>query len=79
MTKPERFSFEVLPSDMDGGSFDPFILEVPSLMGIEPAARRAWFSALAMLANIAEPEDFKVLVVGGPKSGTLVNSEGLVS
>lgn len=77
MPKPERFQFEVLPADMDGGPFDPFILEVPTLSGLEVAARRAYFSAMAMLANVAEPEDFRVLVYGGPKSGTLVNSGGL--
>lgn len=52
------FTFEVVPV-ADG--FVPFLLDVPTLLGLEAAARRAYFSVMALLASQGlDVEDFEV-------------------
>jgi hypothetical protein len=43
----DRYVFEIVPTT---GRFDAMLIEVPTTQGVEAAARRAYFSAMAMLA-----------------------------
>lgn len=81
MSGPELYSFAVYPADPDAATFDPFVLDVPSLLGLETAARRAWWSAFSYLQRqgTVEPEDFVVHEWTGSSDGRLVTSEGIVN
>jgi hypothetical protein len=59
MSTVPTFTFEVVP--VDGASFDPFVIDVPSLSGEGFAARRAYWSAFYLLGPRGiEPEEFAV-------------------
>lgn len=66
MTAVERYTFEVAPAGWDGMhdedlAFEPFLMDVPTLSGVDFAARRAWWSAFHALGPKGfEPEDFEV-------------------
>ncbi len=80
--EPERFTFAVYPADYaadSGGSFDSFLLEVPTLSGEDFAARRAWWSAFHLLGpQGVEPEDFLVACWRNDAPGPAVGSGGII-
>lgn len=52
-------TYEIVPKGKP--RFEPFIMDVPSLDHVrERSARRAYFTAMSYLQNVAEPEDFQV-------------------
>jgi hypothetical protein len=72
-----RFPFEVVP--VEAGTFEPFVLDVPTLSGRGFAARRAWWSAFHVLGPRGlEPEQFEVYVFDGDVRGDRVGAGGLV-
>jgi hypothetical protein len=80
------YSFAVYPAD-SSTAFDPFVLDVPTISHVgrvsaaaqDAAARRAWWTACAMLSPRGiEPEDFAVRVWTGSEDGPLVSSGGIV-
>lgn len=59
-TSVTRYSFAVYPADM-GHRFEPFILDVPTLSGVDFAARRAYWQAFHLLGpRGVEPEEMLV-------------------
>lgn len=55
----DYYAFEILPTTPEG--FEPMLIEVPTTLGIDAAARRAYFSAMAMLAARGfDIDDFEV-------------------
>ncbi len=84
MTAPAVFTFAVYPADFrdtaDGGLFDSFLLEVPTLSGEGAAARRAWWSVFHLLGPKGiEPEQFSVCCWRDNKPGPAVLSDGIVT
>lgn len=74
---PEVFTFAVYPEG--GASFDPFLLEVPSLSGRGFAARRAWWSVFHLLGPRGiEPEQYRVNVWEDEQDGPVVGSGGII-
>lgn len=75
-TAPELYGFAVYPADM-GDSFDPFIIDVPTMGGPEVAARRAWWFVFHQLGPQGiEPEEFLVCEWINGNPGRLVDSGG---
>lgn len=74
------FTFEVLPLDAEP-LFEPFLLDVPTMLGEDHSARRAWWSAFHMLGRLGvEPESFEVRRYGGATGeGRRVHSSGYVA
>ena len=73
--RPDLFTFAVYPDGLD-----PFLLDVPSLSGQGPAARRAYFSAMALLAGKGlNVDDFTVRVWADNADGPLVGPTGVQS
>lgn len=74
--QPEVFTFAVYPADM-GDAFDAFLIDVPTLINEDAAARRAWWTAFHMLGPKGfEPEDFTVCAWRNDSPGPLVTSGG---
>lgn len=76
---PDVHTFAVYPSALDE-TFDPFLLDVPTLGTVEAAARRAWWAAFHRLgAQGIEPEQFTVCAWVDDAPGQLVTAGGFAS
>jgi hypothetical protein len=72
------YTFAVYPSNFDG-TFQAFLLDVPTTLGQDAAARRAYFAAMARLDSIGfDVEDFTVCAWVDGKPGPLVTAGGLL-
>jgi hypothetical protein len=76
----EYASFEVVPTD----ETLPLVLDVPLLIDNaaerERAARRAYFTAMSLMASHGlDVEDFEVYVFDGNERGQLVTMKGLTT
>lgn len=70
------YSFAVYPADF-GDRFEEFLLDVPTTLGHEAAARRAWWAAFHILGPTGvEPEEFSVCAWQDNEPGPLVSSGG---
>lgn len=77
--RPDTFSFAVYPYPDGAATFDPFILDVPSMIGPDAASRRAWWSAFTLLGpQGVEPEEFTVHVWADGADGPKVGPGGIV-
>lgn len=71
-----RFPFEVVP--VEAGTFEPFVLDVPTLSGRGFAARRAWWTAFHHLGRQGIDVDaFEVYAFDGDERGDRVTAAGL--
>lgn len=73
----ERHTFAVYPVDFDG-AFEAFLMDVPGA-SLDAAARRAYFSAMAVMASRGFDVDaFSVAVFDGNRPGPLVGPGGVL-
>lgn len=76
-TSVETFTFAVYNLD-ENPPFEAFLIDVPTTLGEDAAARRAYFAAMATLSQQGvEPEDFMVACWRNNAPGPMVTSAGI--